>query len=62
MDAKYKGFTVYRLNSSETYACFIDLSTAFDLVDHLKLFEKLKTRNMPMAVLEMAVRPLARDG
>ena len=43
----------YRSNSSTMYVCYIDLSKAFDRVDHLKLFEKLKFRNMPLVIIRL---------
>ena len=37
----------YNRNGSNVYACFLDCSKAFDMVDHDKLFEKLHKRKLP---------------
>ena len=43
----------YRSNSSTLYVCYLDLSKAFDRIDHLKLLEKLKSRNMPLVIVRL---------
>ena len=43
----------YRSNSSTLYVCYLDLSKAFDRIDHLKLLEKLKSRNMPLVIIRL---------
>ena len=43
-----KGSSLYTVNdSSKLYAQLIDVSKAFDLVDHFILFDKLLERNIP---------------
>ena len=41
----------YRTNSSTVYLCFIDLSKAFDRVDHQILFQKLIERKVSPVVV-----------
>ena len=38
-------------NGSFVLGCFLDASKAFDLVDHCKLFQKLKPRGLPSPIL-----------
>ena len=39
------------LNGSVIYSCFLDVSKAFDLVDHHILFSKLQERGLPAPIL-----------
>ena len=39
------------LNGSVVYSCFLDVSKAFDLVDHHILFYKLQERGLPAPIL-----------
>ena len=41
----------YMHNGSSVLGCFLDASKAFDLVDHCKLFQKLKARGLPSPIL-----------
>ena len=43
----------YVSNNSPTYMCFLDLSKAFDRVDHRMLFEKLLRRNVPILIIRI---------
>ena len=46
----------YLNRESKVYACLIDASKAFDLVDHSILFEKLLERNMPKPLVRLLLR------
>ena len=46
-------FDFYVSNNSPTYMCFLDLSKAFDCVDHRMLFEKLLRRNVPILIIRI---------
>ena len=46
----------YMKRGSKVYACLIDASKAFDLVDHSVLFEKLLERNMPKPLVRLLLR------
>lgn len=43
----------YLRNKTTTYACFLDLSKAFDKVDHKRLWEKLQKRNVPYSIINL---------
>ncbi len=43
----------YLNRGSKVYACLIDASKAFDMVDHRILFDKLLERNMPKPVVRL---------
>ncbi len=43
----------YTSHSSPVYLCFIDLSKAFDRVDHSLLFKKLINRNIPVLIVRL---------
>ncbi len=43
----------YRTNSSTTYVCYLDLSKAFDRIDHEILLRKLGNRNVPSVVIRL---------
>ena len=43
----------YLNNGSKVYACLIDASKAFDLVDHRILFDKLLERGTPKPVVHL---------
>jgi exonuclease III len=40
----------YRQRGSRVYACFLDLSKAFDKVSHVKLMKKLQKRKLPPVI------------
>ena len=46
----------YLNRGSKVYACLIDASKAFDLVDHSILSEKLLERNMPKPLVRLLLR------
>ena len=46
----------YLNRGSKVYACLIDASKAFDLVDHCVLFKKLLERNMPKPLVRLLLR------
>ena len=46
----------YLNNGSKVYACLIDASKAFDLVDHQILFDKLLERGTPKPVVRLLLR------
>ena len=46
----------YLNNGSKVYACLIDASKAFDLVDHRILFDKLLERGTPKSVVRLLLR------
>ena len=46
----------YLNNGSKVYACLIDASNAFDLVDHHILFDKLLERGTPKPVVRLLLR------
>ena len=46
----------YLNGGSKVYACLIDASKAFDLVDHSVLFKKLLQRNMPKPLVRFLLR------
>ena len=46
----------YLNRGPNVYACLIDASKAFDLVDHSILFEKLLERNMPKPLVRLLLR------
>ena len=46
----------YLNNGSKVYACLIDASKAFDLVDHHILFDKLLERGTPKPVVRLLLR------
>ena len=41
----------YRSLNSNVYSCFLDASKAFDRVNHSKLFETLRKRDVPMYII-----------
>lgn len=43
----------YKTNGSPMYLCFLDLSKAFDRVDHTLLFKKLLSRNVPAIIIRI---------
>ena len=43
----------YKQNSSPVYVCYLDLSKAFDRVNHWQLFEKLLDRNIPTIIVRL---------
>ena len=43
----------YKSNGSPLYLCYLDLSKAFDRVDHSLLFRKLLRRKLPAAIVRM---------
>ena len=43
----------YKSNNSPIYLCFLDLSKAFDRVDHSLLFRKLLDRGMPSIIVRI---------
>ena len=45
--------TQYLSNESPVYGCFLDLSKAFDLVDHNLLFRRLLDRSLPLAIVHL---------
>ena len=45
----------YINNSSKVFGCFLDVSKAFDRVDHDLLFQKLEKRGQPPAVLSFSL-------
>ena len=45
-----KAGNCYIKRSSNIYACLIDVSKAFDTVDHYVLFEKLITKSIPILI------------
>ena len=44
---------LFILKCSVVFACFLDCSKAFDLVDHELLFNKLRQRNIPDSYLRL---------
>ena len=43
----------YLTNDSPVYGCFLDLSKAFDLVDHNLLFRRLLDRSLPLPIVRL---------
>ena len=51
----------YINNDSCIYMCMLDASKAFDRVNHLSLFNKLKLRNMCPTILKFLMRTYQRQ-
>ena len=45
----------YRLNGSHVFACFLDMSKAFDMVNHNKLFKMLVSLNFPTRMVKLLI-------
>ena len=45
----------YMFEDSPVYACFLDASKAFDLVNHGRLFTKLLNRGFPVALVRLLI-------
>ena len=46
---------LYLEQSSCVYVCFLDISKAYDRVNHFKLFRKLIKRNLPLCIVKLLV-------
>ena len=43
----------YIINSSNVYMCYVDLSKAFDRIEHVILFTKLRERKIPLLIVRL---------
>ena len=48
--------TYYNRKGSRVYSCLLDASKAFDKVDHLMLFEKLRKRGLPAKTIRLLMK------